>query len=351
MAKPRLNALTKSLAISGVSALITLALLEGSVALLMRRPTALGSAVCRALGKYYKRRERKIIQFMPKCARYDKELCYTLRPGRHRIRSREFDVVYHVNSLGCRDDEQSLDGPEIAVVGDSFAIGWGVDQEKTFAQRIEARTGMRVLNAAVPSYGTVREMAFLRRIDLSQAKYLVIQYCDNDYEENETYCHSRNVLPIMDRHRYERIVRRHIDRTEYCFGKHALWLVRTVFRSAKRDLRRTRPSSRVQPDGPQAIMFANAVANSGLILEDLKIIVFEANERAANDGGFAAALNRLLAEERLPKALTGKMIAIDLSGGLTEEKYFRLDDHLTAEGHRFVAERLIRAMNGDGEGG
>ena len=73
-----------------------------------------------------------------------------------------------------RDDEESLKAPEVIVLGDSVAMGWGIEQNETMAQQIEAMAGLKVLNAGISSYGTVREMKLLNRLDLSRVKYLVI---------------------------------------------------------------------------------------------------------------------------------------------------------------------------------
>ncbi len=63
-------------------------------------------------------------------------------------------------------------------------MGWGVEQDETFAQRIEETLGVRVLNIAVSSYGTAREMMMLNRVNLNSLKYLIVQYSGNDLGEN-----------------------------------------------------------------------------------------------------------------------------------------------------------------------
>ena len=83
-----------------------------------------------------------------------------------------------MNRLGLRDDEASLRAPAVVVLGDSYAMGWGVAQDETIAEVIERETGLRALNAGIASYGTVREMRLLDRIDTSRLRYLVIQYCN-----------------------------------------------------------------------------------------------------------------------------------------------------------------------------
>src|SRR5262245_30955882 len=70
---------------------------------------------------YYGRRS----VFLANCGRYDAGLTYMLKPGRCRFASVEFDTQVNVNSFGLRDDEESLTGPEIIVLGDSNAMGHG----------------------------------------------------------------------------------------------------------------------------------------------------------------------------------------------------------------------------------
>lgn len=55
----------------------------------------------------------RIIQFEDKCSKYDKDLKYTLRPGKFIFSSYEFNNTFLVNSLGFRDDEESLNKPDI----------------------------------------------------------------------------------------------------------------------------------------------------------------------------------------------------------------------------------------------
>jgi len=126
---------------------------------------------------------RCTIQYEPSCARYDRERGYMLKPGHFIFSCREFANEYRVNRFGLRDDEQSLVAPDIIVAGDSVAMGWGVDQNQTFAEILQRKSHLNVLNAGVSSYGTVREMRMLDRLDTSHLKYLIIQYHSNDFWE------------------------------------------------------------------------------------------------------------------------------------------------------------------------
>jgi len=162
-------------------------LLEGVLGLLLAVPSFLPEKALGFTRVLYKTSGIELIHLEPECARYDPELLYTLRPGQCVFSNWEFSTEIRVNSLGVRDDEASLRTPEIIVLGDSHALGWGVDQDEVFAQRIERGSPFTVLNTGISSYATVRQMRLLDRIDTTNLKYLIVQYCDNDYRENKEF--------------------------------------------------------------------------------------------------------------------------------------------------------------------
>lgn len=59
-----------------------------------------------------------------------------------------FDVPYRANAFGMRDGEttQRHAGPRVAVLGDSFAEGWGIPDRQRLPDLLEARTGTEHLN-------------------------------------------------------------------------------------------------------------------------------------------------------------------------------------------------------------
>ncbi len=156
------------------------------------------------LANYYLMHERKIVQFDKKCAQYDQQLTYRLRPGIHRFANREFDTKLSVNSFGLRDRESSLTAPEVIVLGDSFAMGWGVEDDESFASVFESISGRRTLNVAISSYGTAREMALLQTLDRAALKYVIVQYCGNDYDENLAYIKNWS-LDVVKEEQYQQV--------------------------------------------------------------------------------------------------------------------------------------------------
>lgn len=332
----RAAAALRLVAINLVVCLVLASLPELAAVLLMRFPAPLTGHALRVFRQYYASHDRQIIQLLPDCAVYDPELTYLLRPPGCRIVNREHTVDYVVNRLGARDDEGSLDGPEIIVLGDSQAMGWGVGQTQTFSELLERETGSRVLNLAISSYGTVRELKLLDRADRSRLKTLVIQYCQNDAPENLAFESEGNRLPISDRAVYEKTVEDYLARTAYSPWKHTRRLVQ-IWRHLGAPWA---PPDTVEEHLVDARAFLNALAESGIDLGGIEIVVFEVNGFARNDAYFTTALESTV-EQLPPESPWRRVQVLDLSPELTEDKYYKIDDHLTAEGHRTIADALL----------
>ncbi|KQC11606.1 MAG: hypothetical protein APR62_09520 [Smithella sp. SDB] len=292
-----------------------------------------------SIGHLYNSGIRHNIQFSPNCAQFDKNLGYILKPG-HCIHSGiEFSNSYFINSVGVRDDELSLDHPQIIVSGDSFAMGWGVNQEETFAQLLEQKTGMRVLNASVSSYGTAREMIMLKRIPTDKLKYLIIQYCGNDYGENKSFFLDHNVLHTMSKEKYHYYVAED-QRKKYVFGKYVLMeienRIKETFNSNGDD---NKPIDKDEID-----LFINAIMHSNLDLKNVQIIAFVMNGRIAGDNKeFPEALKKKIRRGDYPFYIR-KMIVMDLSNILNDDNFYVLDDHMNKTGHAVVADVLYKII-------
>ena len=221
-----------------VNALIFAALVgtsELAVYYLYRYPPAI-EFIRNSARKYYRNFHASIISFDPRCAVYSPTLSYILKPGTCTFSNPEFSTKVDVNSRGLRDDEISLKAPEIIALGDSFTMGWGVEQEETYPQQIEAMTGIRTLNTGIASYGTAREFILLETLDTSNLKHLIIQYNGNDVNENMAYMSTGNRLHTMRQFDYQfaREQRRQQLRPNYYFGKYLREFLPRMYESGKK---------------------------------------------------------------------------------------------------------------------
>jgi hypothetical protein len=334
----------KVIAINLIGVLIILALYEGFLFALIRHPDLLRKCPMKlrnSIGYLYNNGDRRVIQFSPDCARFDENLGYTLRPGNCVFSGNEFSNTYQVNNAGLRDDEMSLDHPLIIATGDSFAMGWGVDQEETYAQILERRTGRRVLNAAISSYGTAREMLALRKIPTDKLRYLIIQYCENDHEENLSFYLNGNALHTMSADQYRHYTALDALDKSYFPGKY----LRMQIEKRLKEIRRPRHGTSKPVDLDDVDLFINAVTQSGVNLNKVQLIVFAMNGRIADDNRtFPAALKKKIAGGSYPDYIR-RMIVLDLSDVLHEKNFYVLDDHMNRSGHEIVADVLYQTIS------
>jgi lysophospholipase L1-like esterase len=126
--------------------------------------------------------------------RPDGRLGFTLRAGaRVRHVDRDFAVTVAVNALGGRGPERGGSKPagpaRILLLGDSFAFGWGVEEEETFGARLERLLSERgrpveVLSAAVPGWSTDQHYVYLRtRGLLLDPDLILLATSENDLTE------------------------------------------------------------------------------------------------------------------------------------------------------------------------
>jgi hypothetical protein len=116
--------------------------------------------------------------------------------------SNEFKSMIYTNGQGLRTSVEAADYPlgkqpgkkRVLLLGPSFAFGWGVNYEQTFAARLQAMLAdsqqfdpaVEVINAGVPSLGPVAGLNWYRHVGEKFAPDLVIQFCYGSMQVEST---------------------------------------------------------------------------------------------------------------------------------------------------------------------
>lgn len=284
----------------------------------------------------------------PGAMQYDPYVTYTLLPGTHQHDSVEFAVEVSVNSAGFRDDEASLNKPDVIILGDSYAMGWGVRQEEMFGQLLEKSTGLTVLNTGISSFGTVRELRLLKRIDRKPNDIVVIQYTENDMPENEAFAKNGDDLPITSEEEWVKQWQKQRENApRYYPGKLTLKVLPKLIHDIKvaviNTLEKTPSPLFAFPAEEQATYFVHALETSSDISDQTPIFVVPMRFGPVNHAALPQAFHK-----QLTAAGFNNVHVIDVGDALNAEGYFVLDEHINAYGHHIVADALAEAIKSEG---
>lgn len=214
-------------------------------------------------------------------------------------------------------------------------MGCGVEQDETFAQIIEKYTGLKVLNAAISSYGTVREMKCLNRINTSNLKYLIIQYCENDYYENKSFYENKNKTYIETENDYLNFRKLYKKHKRYYPLKFTCILLNSFLRKNNKIL-----DNNDRNIENEIKYFLNAlIFASNVNLERIKIIVLYVG--GPNQEEFITALKKEIESTKYPMYIQKiKVLPLEFK----KENFLILDGHLNSLGHKFVADKLLECI-------
>lgn len=320
--------------------------LEGGARLLLRLKLPF-RIVRRASQYFYLNFDRNVVQYLPSCAQYDSIYTYSLKIGQCQFQNREYTTTVRVNSSRFRDSEQDLHSPLVIALGDSQTFGWGVEGDKNFPAILQAMTGLKVLNTATPSYGTVREVLILKKVDLSQASTIIIQYSDNDFRENHHFKRSSNQFIPSSENAYLGY-RKHLKvRHDTHFPlKYLRFFVGPMLRSIF-----SRPSVEPTMDTAaqahhEAKLFMNVLHNMGVDLTPYKIIVLQVNGYNLNNNLFIDAVQHLADRDQIAPNAKLNISTLDVTPLLTDLDYYYFDDHINVSGHQKIAQALAPLVIG-----
>jgi hypothetical protein len=272
------------------------------------------------------------LQFRRECSEPDAVLLYRLRPGACRFDSDEFDTAVRVSARHLREDRETV-APDFVALGDSVALGWGVEREQAFPALLAAQAGGRETVVAHSSYGTVRELLLLRRLALRDFGAVVVQYSANDLRENRAFLASGRHQPAS-RAEWERAVAL-VERIQ---GKRFMRHARHWFALAWSDL--LVPRSR-EPEAPGEEHARDLLRVLSAFAPDLRgrpLVVF-GEGLGVEERRFVRALQ----EAAVPPGL-GPLRATVVADRLAPSDRFTLDPHWRASGHGVAAAALAAPL-------
>lgn len=261
----------------------------------------------------------------PGCILPDPELIYVPAPGACRFDDIEFQTTLTFTAEG-RNTGPKPPGMGIAVIGDSHAMGWGVNDLDTFSAQLQKLSGRPVYNLGVASYGTAREVIRLERSGvLDKVDTIIIQYCSNDRPENlEFDSASRRELAEKVFGMAAHTPPPQANKLTHLTKGYGLSLA-APFRALSERLRRKNFTPHYEP-------FMAVLEKHRPALEGKRVIVFYSNPYGQKYRNF-------------PIGQDGRMPQVHFQDlELDPSLYRNLDNHLTPAGHRVVAERLWKLL-------
>jgi len=258
---------------------------------------------------------------IPGCITPDPDLIYKPSNGTCKFDDIEFKTTLNFTDEG-RNTGPKPAGTGIAVIGDSHAMGWGVNDQETFSAQLQTLSRRPVYNLGVASYGTARELIRLEKSGvLDKVDTVILQYCNNDLNENLKFdtaskqdLHNKIFGDAPNKLSQPNLLKR--------ISKGYGLALAAPFRSLSESLRRKNFTRHYEA-------FIKIIDAHGEMLEGKRIIVFYSNPYGQKYRNFPSG----------PDASMPNVNFFDV--GLTRSDHRKLDNHMTPEGHRKAAERLF----------
>lgn len=263
---------------------------------------------------------------------------YRMASGDCYLENIEYKTVITSNEHGHRKTSLESSKPLVAVIGDSHAHGFGVNDEEVFASLLSSNTGFGVSNFAIGSYDTVRELEALSKFITSE-EIVIIQYCDNDFLGNKYFIKNGFDKYISEVERdWKEVSEAYFARKDRGLIGGLSGLLSTLKSSRRKS---TEDPSEYRNIDEEAEIFAAVLERYSDILEGKKVIVFESSEWGLNSTQFKLALDKTINE----KNLSLNLIVLDSTKFLSKDDYYFLDDHLNAAGHEKIASKITQVLS------
>ncbi|OVE76099.1 hypothetical protein BVX98_06365 [bacterium F11] len=251
------------------------------------------------------------------------------------FKNKEFWTTVRINSLGMRGSEVDLsqDKKRLLILGDSIAVGWGVEEESMFSTLMgkELKNWM-ILNMSVPGYCT-RSQFF--QLDKMGEKYhpsvVLLSFYHNDPIENaypeDFQIHNPQYYKGMERLYGYHFLRRILDGS--LFKKEA----RPYYRGSNREI------WALTEEYLEKIM---AWCQQRKVRFHLAYFPVKDEINEKEPVGYRKKL--------VEYCLREKVSYIDLTEVIQSQPeprdvYFEIDEHLSSQGHLIVARKLMEYLD------
>lgn len=306
------------------------------------------------------------------------EVMACFKPGIHRVATTSDYTTFEISTAApdggpCGFREQfAPDRPAALVIGDSFAFGFGVEERDRFSNLPGNSPGGRWVNLGIAGYGPQQEMLVLEKhYSRFPAPFVIWQYFPNDLEDavkfenwvargkpkNDIGSKKSALTLWFSRYSsvyklYKWVMRPHSKKvahwrdknTDYVFEYGWLSEVNPAnpnlekgFGLYEQEVRRFKEMAGRQHFTPIILMIPfkehanfekfNAVAGvQTLPLERVEYYYKRVRDMAASNG--------IMVIDALPALVKNR----------DRQVYFRIDGHLNNEGHRLLADEIIKAF-------
>ena len=276
---------------------------------------------------YFKGGLRNIWQANHECIEFDEDLLYVPKDGVCKFENAEFKTELTFKD-GIRNNANNLnnflDESAIAVIGDSFSMGWGVNDNETYSSVLERLLKKKVYNLGVSSYGTIREIKKIKKSEVYQKiDTIIIQYDPNDYIENTQHDFKKKYIY----QEYEILAPQKQQTKDkiFFFLKYSKKSFRILYHEIVKFFYPDKYVDKI--DLSKHFEIVKKIIFKNLDYKNKKIIIL-----------FPENLN--ITFYNLPKS-SDYLHLINLNMKSNKSNFYTIDDHWTAKGHEHVAQSLF----------
>ena len=272
---------------------------------------------------YYAIGLRNIWHSQPECIEFSDSQIYVPKETSCNFNNIEFKTIISFDEFGRISDHPiNNDANGIAVIGDSFAMGWGVNDEETFSYLLEKKINRPVYNLGVAGYGTIRSLIRFQESNLlGKVDTIIILYSYTDYGENVGY---KNTTLDIAKKKYD-LVKKGV--------KFSIWKkLRKSFRysiTIPKDILTKKNKSMTFDHHNEAFI---KVLKKFPFLKDKRIIVFYANGHQQKFINFPSSKSKVF----------DNLEYTDLNIENDTNNFYLIDGHLNHIGHQKIANKLSK---------